>query len=863
MANLPERVQEALYDLEQYLSDAAAPLVVAESLTLLMECAPEVMATQVQAWAIGQYRGAGARLPLSDYLFHAVKKVYLLGEFDLIDRAHLAAFLAKLAPLILDRCPEQDRPLLVESMAQLAEPTAHLAAPAEYIHRQKPPEAQRAEAPEASTEPLASAPATQAAAQAGSGSPFARAAEAGESARASRLLTLLLERLERDTETTKAVGAASQATAAMAAQILTAVAARSTDEQGLNADLARLKQFGIAGGMDSVFRTLSEGLPGWALPGNDAVAARSGVADAMRRLIMITEDASEAASRLHEMVKTAVERFNAGSLAKAVAMYEVAEGIIAEHKVKSSVAEAIRRNGHEYLEPDRLRAYAEKPETHPALRVVLSFYDALRIEGLLDELEIAEKRDRRRYLLALLEVHGVAARDAALTRLVRSFTGSIARDDWYFQRNLVHLLRRLPRRSVDHADDELEALARLADPQRPMPLVKEVISALAQTRHERAELVLARLLGHLEERLADGELSADEREELWSLLDRLAPALARLGTLSARRTLVAHGLKRDLRLGLTSARLEELASLDLAAEPAVVERLLAALQEELPRKLLGVAVKRNSDRLLHLIRALSGTPAVRKALQQVSEKHPDTDFGRAARKAIAGPPGAAGAPPHRQASSAAATGAEVAGERDALSTEEATLLAAAGGAAALSGDLDLFGLPNLLQSLAGSQVTGALILENAKKEPLAALWLKRGQLVDAKFGGLDGPVAVYQLLERPMAATFNFLSQAESTRSTQAGAEKDVEVLLLEGLRRYDELQRTLPLVPDRASFVTTGVTPSAPPEEINVNTVTEVWQLIVAGENPLEAELETHSDSYTVHRLLCHWLEEGSLKPR
>src|SRR5262249_58463244 len=130
----------------------------------------------------------------------------------------------------------------------------------------------------------------------------------------------------------------------------------------------------------------------------------------------------------------------------------------------------------------------------------------------------------------------------------------------------------------------------------------------------------------------------------------------------------------------------------------------------------------------------SGTPAVRKALQQVSEKHPDTDFGRAARKAIAGPPGAGGAPPHRQVSSAGGTGPDVAYERDVSSTAVASPLAAAGGAAAaLSGDLDLFGLPNLLQSLAGSRVTGALILENAKKEPLAALWLRKGRLVDAKF----------------------------------------------------------------------------------------------------------------------------------
>ena len=130
----------------------------------------------------------------------------------------------------------------------------------------------------------------------------------------------------------------------------------------------------------------------------------------------------------------------------------------------------------------------------------------------------------------------------------------------------------------------------------------------------------------------------------------------------------------------------------------------------------------------------------------------------------------------------------------------------------------------------------------------------RGQCVDAY--GMAEP---YMPLLEAMQQLVRSIDGAIDVLRAQA----PTWLLQLPGLLspgEHDELQRALILVPDRASYATTGVTPTAPPEDIHIDTVTGVWQLIVAGETPLEAELETHSDSYTVRRLLCHWLEEGSL---
>src|SRR5205814_197758 len=134
-----------------------------------------------------------------------------------------------------------------------------------------------------------------------------------------------------------------------------------------------------------------------------------GPIEAMHRLITLPQDPEEGSKRFAEMVGAAIEQFNDGNLAPAVAMFDLADRILTEKKIPEGVAKSILHRSHEGLDTSRLGKLAERPEKHPMLRRVLSFFPALTPRGLLEDLTHEPKRDRRKLLLALLEVHGHAA----------------------------------------------------------------------------------------------------------------------------------------------------------------------------------------------------------------------------------------------------------------------------------------------------------------------------------------------------------------------------------------------------------------------------------------------------------------------
>src|SRR4051812_31110087 len=80
-----EELREAVQELHQYLSDRMAPLMFTESMGILLEHPPALVADQIEGWA-GHQRQADPTASSSDLLYHGVKKVFLMGEFDLMDR---------------------------------------------------------------------------------------------------------------------------------------------------------------------------------------------------------------------------------------------------------------------------------------------------------------------------------------------------------------------------------------------------------------------------------------------------------------------------------------------------------------------------------------------------------------------------------------------------------------------------------------------------------------------------------------------------------------------------------------------------------------------------------------------------------
>jgi len=791
-------LREAVQELHLYLSDRIAPLMFAYSMEVLLGQPPALVAAEVKTWASAQ-SAAMPDVAFADLLFHAVRKVAGLAEFELVPSDTLAAHLKQLGDSVLAFCPAEDRELLRRNLENLASapPTAASLTTIETLHRP----AERVVMTAAEHKGIA-----------------------GRVASGLRKLGLFLDRLQP-------AGPAAPATAeertGVASQFMTTAAVESKNQKELEEQLAPLRQLGIDVAMDKVVTALAQSLPGWgALPSTPGAPPPVAGLElkALHRIVTLAEDSAEAGKRFRELVQAAIAQFNAGNLGRAVSMFELAEHLAAERKVESAFVNVLRERGHESLEAERLRRYAERNDLRPSLRTVMNFFLALRPAALLHALDGEARRERRHELLALLEGHGPDARAAARDVLAASVEPGAGTDPFY-QMNLVYLLRVVPRPPEVSVEDEVNLVMRTTGKDSPPPLVKQVIAYLAAVRHDKSERALITYLRLFENMHMQPETAVYAREDVETLLDRTAVALARYATPRSWRALVDHGLKAEAKLGSPMARLVEAGRQDLSGSPDLVTRLIAALRAELPRNVLGFAVKKNDERIGWLIQALAGTPTpeVRAVLEEIVAKHPGHKFSGTAATALAnlgGTPKPAEAP-------------------------------------GLSGDLDLFGLPGLLQTLSQSQLTGLLTLMNTQGRPEATVVLGGGRFLDARCGNLRGADAAYQLFEKPFPGTFAFVSRPEADAG--AATPQDVVMLLLEGVRRHDEYKRAAVLVPDQQALTPTEV-PRTALEDEDPDFVHLVWTQLTRTPTAFGCETAISTDAYRIRRLLAHWLEEGAL---
>jgi hypothetical protein len=829
-------VREALDELQQYLSDSLPPLVVADSIKVLLRYSPDLMASNIHSWTASQYRG-GAEIPISDYLFHAVKKIQLMGEFHLVPEGPFETYLEELKERVLVYCPEGDREFLRTNLTRLkdATSTSASAASVDVLFRQVPSGTGRS--------PLAATAASRTTDASGGG---------GEDLHSLRRLSVLLDRLER--EVGSGGGTGTLAAAPLASQTLAAAARTARTGKEFEQYFERLREMGLNVSTGDLFKSLGSSLPGWIFPGTSGdpragEASASPTIDAMRRIVTGPEDPDEGFRRFQEMVRSAIGRFNEGSLPQAGTMIELANRIIADREVDPVLAQTVRKKGDEELDPERLRKYAESPDLHGQLRTVLNFFLALTPEGLLADLRREVKRERRRLLLLLLEVHGPAAREAALAELRPAFGRGAADEEWYFRRNLLYLLRRIPRAAGAPIDEDVDLAVRHAELRFPAPLVKEAIANLGQLKHEKAEHTLISLLQDLETVLSGKpDQSVYDPRESRLLLDRVVAALARFGTPGARRAVVEHGLKKKPEFGDTMARLAELAGQDLSGDTETLEKLLAALKASAPFKLFGLVLQQNDQSLFYCIEALSTTPAppVKAAFQDIVRRFSGHDTGKAAAKALAGFSDLSSAVP-------AADGSSPSGPATAAAT------GAAAPTAGLSGDLDLFGLPALLQSLAESRLSGSLVVKDRKGDVFGTIMLAFGRLKACRTGLLSAEEAFYQLLERPVPGTFVFSRSADNP-ADEASRLREILPLSLEGMRRYDEFQQAAAVVPDDLPLKASADQPTPHPDEKDGILFRDLWTKVAVGATPRECEATVPADSYRIRRLLAHWVAAGAL---
>ncbi len=847
----PDRaeVEEALFELQQYLSDRIAPLMVADSIELLTRVSPDLVVAQIDAWTSGQYRSGRGGVPVSDYLFHAVQKIHMLGDFKLLPVSVLDPYVEQLKQAVLAVCPEEDRELLANNLSRLAISVTGPAPVVDILYRQPGVQPTAASAPLAASvrAPVGGGdpgvPLASSGAGGGHAVPMVPAAPvdpviSADVAHSLRRLTLLLSRLA-----THAVPAGVETIPAeqneLVSQVLATATASAANGKELDHHLDRLRAMGGPARTDQIFQALGESLPGWSLDSPSLQSAGAGAdhsapAEAMRRLVILAQDTSEAARRYRDLVHAAIRQVNEGVLSRAATMFDVADQLAAEKQVPAPVIEAIRNSGHDHFDQERVRKLAETPGKHQALARVMNFFVKLRPDGLLDELAREERHDRRRQLVTLLEAHGTAARAVVVARLEAA-----ARDreqtDPFFLRNLIYLLRILARPADAPLADEVMLIGRTVRSSSPLAVVKEAISTLGKIEHEAAEDALLAYQRRFESMLESPRAGAHPREETEALLERTISSLARTGGGRSLKAIVEHGLRDAPELGNTKQRLAELGARDLTPHPELVLKLLAALEAELPRglaTLAGVRMnKRKSENIHHLIAALRGTRVaeVWEAFSGISTRFPGESFGQAAAQALAA---LSEAPPSRPPITAS-----------------------------LSGDLEVFGLPNLLQNLADNRATGTLTLFDDEGHVAATVVLERGFLRSAQHGNLRGPEALYQLVERPFPGQFAFVTPREPSPEASSGEMLELAPLLLEGLRRYDELRLARALVPDQAIMKPTGHAPSGLADEPNEALVESLWEAVISGATPVRCERKFPVDAYRIRRMLAHWVEKGALQ--
>ncbi len=841
-----------LLALARYLSDEIPPMLVAEDVEASMG-APGALLQTLRTWVVSQLTGSSGRR-MSDYVFHAVKKLHLLAELELVDRAEMAAVLREVVPQLIADCPAVEQQALVDGIGRIGQEEAVLSTPLEYIHRPGGGGA-RADQPGGGTgggAAVASGPPAVAPA------PEQTAAAVEGLSRGLSRLHVLLDRFEAidDVPAEAAEGAGGSAErgagapsgaparspvpasvqAALLGEIIARLASEATSPTTFASQLDLLGGTGAKVSASALVRQLGRGLPDWVPPvgpGGD-ISRTAAPLRAIRSVVALSKGSDQAMHRFGELVGVAVEEFNDGSLGRAATLLELAATMIAKGEVDVSVVRSVTGEAFGALDQERLRTEAENDDTHAMLRRLVTFFPQLAAEEMLLQLEVEGKRERRRFLIEMLRVHGQPARALALKALEDSVAGERPLS-WYVERNMIHVLRRVPRLDDEGLGREIGVLTRSSELEGPLPLVREALAGLGSIRHPDADAVLVSRVGEVERALLGQRELPHDGEELRGLLDRLIASLVGRTSSEARRCVVEHGLRRKAALGDCSGRMAALGRHDLSDQPTVVGRILDALQAELPVKVLGVTVasRKRGDAIRNLLESLRGTDSddVRQALQVVASGYRGQSFAIRAEEILGG----------------LGTPAAPAGE-----AEEGP------SAASMAGDLELFGLPNLLQNLADNRLTGHLQLEAARGGMFGEVLFDAGSVVSAGCGRLRGEVALYRMLERPEPGRFVFTRRPLEPAEAH-GAPLPVVPILLEGMRRYDELARAVAVVPDEARLEPVSAEPPAVEEEKDQGLMRAVWAAMAAGRTAAECETVGEVDPFRVRRLLERWFESGA----
>jgi hypothetical protein len=736
-------------------------------------------------------------LPVADLLLHALTKVYVTGELGLLDREAVANYLDRIMTLALRMCPAEQRETLRANVMTMR--------------------ISRTTAADRPQRPVIRLPT------------LTDVVKPTEDDDTSKRFSFIVDRLQRQMQSAGAQ-ATPPANLQTFAQLLTMAASQSQTSAQFS-DYVKMIQPLDAGKEGNIFVILGGAMPSWDMAGLGPGQGMHAPAEvgAMEKIIdLAAEDPAATMSRFGELVTAAIAKFNDGALGATLWMLDVADETIRERKLDPVMVERIRLDAAAAISSVQLRKYAERGR-HNTLKIALGFFPTLALDKLLQSLRGEPNAERRRSLLGFIEAYGAIARETAVAELERERQRSDA--DTYYLRNLVYILHRITRDGSTDLDRELASLTAVTARGQNIYVIKEAATALGYIRTDAAVTLLTTRLAEFEALLLRSDATVYPLPEMQKLLERVTGALARIGTSAALLTVARHGMKANPLLGDTRARLAVLAHHDLSFDEPTVQVLLKALRDDLPGKLLGRLMASRQDSVVRLIDALSGTrhEAVEDLFQDIAARFADQEVGRAAAAVLA----------KWQPAAAPANGEPV---------------------PTLTGELEFFGLPSVLQSLDDMRATGMLSLRNKRRELISRLIICEGKFINARTGNIRGTEALYELLERPTPGAFAFVPYPPEKVRSATVEPLSIMPLLLEGVRRHDELQRLFAVVPDEMKFTKGTARPTTHEDEDDPELVRDVWVRASSGVPIVECERQIFVDTFRIRRLVAHWFENGAL---
>ncbi len=180
----------------------------------------------------------------------------------------------------------------------------------------------------------------------------------------------------------------------------------------------------------------------------------------------------------------------------------------------------------------------------------------------------------------------------------------------------------------------------------------------------------------------------------------------------------------------------------------------------------------------------------------------------------------------------------------------------------LSGNLEYFDLPTIIQTLASSERTGTLTITDNFEQVFAMLYIESGKILYAKLRHLRGEEAFYQLFQSPVQDAFAFeggLSPAEFDEEEEIGT--TTMGLLMEAARQQDELKMLKATYkdPDRV-FQPKTKTLSWDDEETK-SLAKEIWTRLHRGETIAQMAGEIPSCEYRIYKVLSMMDENGLME--